>query len=74
MPQEFEHRPQARLALSRAQSGLVRARHGWASEDADIDRRDLVNFRTVKALAARGLIVIEDNGSRARLINNPEEN
>lgn len=67
MPQDFENKPQARLALSRAQSGLIRARNGWASENTSVDARDLVNFRTVKALAQRGLIVIEACGMRARL-------
>lgn len=60
-------KPQARLALSRARSGLCRMRNGWAARCDGIDPDDLINFRTVNALVARGLIVIDLAGTEARL-------
>ena len=64
-------KPHARLALSRARSGLRRTRNGWAARSDDVDPDDLISFRTVNALAARGLIVIDPAGVEARLADFP---
>lgn len=71
MPYSSELKPHARLALSRAQSGLLRTRNGWAARCEGVDPDDLISFRTVKALASRGLIVIDAAGVEARLADFP---
>lgn len=54
----LQRNPQARLAMTRAAQGLTRARNGWRSNDPAVDPFDLINFRTVNALAAQGQIVL----------------
>jgi hypothetical protein len=51
------------LALDRARIGLERHRVGWRTPGLDPD--DLIDRRTVKALARRGLITITPDGRRA---------
>jgi hypothetical protein len=59
--------PTQQLALDRARFGLTRDRNGWATEHPEIDRRDLLNFRTIQALARKGLLEVSACGRRASL-------
>jgi hypothetical protein len=67
MQKFLQRNPQARLAMRRAGQGLVRERNGWRSNDPATDPRDLINFRTINAMATRGLIVLAQDGQSARL-------
>ena len=58
--------PTANLALARLAHGLTRRLGGWYCDGPGFDRADLLNVRTVQALARLGLAEISADGRHAK--------